>query len=118
MNFDCIKFEPHNSRLIEIIVSVATILQTILHLSVQQNPILFIVKCFRLSTRFLKMASFPFAGLKKQFNKANQFMTERITGVEGTKLDNDFQVEFVKLLKKENNMKKFIPIPFKVQDLM
>ncbi len=38
------------------------------------------------------MASFPFAGLKKQFNKANQFMTERITGVEGTKLDNDFQV--------------------------
>ena len=37
------------------------------------------------------MASFPFSGLKKQFNKANQFMTERITGVEGTKLDNDFQ---------------------------
>jgi hypothetical protein len=37
------------------------------------------------------MASFPFSGLKKQLNKANQFMTERITGVEGTKLDNDFQ---------------------------
>ena len=39
----------------------------------------------------ITMASFPFSGLKKQFNKANQFMTERITGVEGTKLDNDFQ---------------------------
>ena len=36
------------------------------------------------------MAFLP--GLKKQFNKANQFMSERITGVEGTKLDNDFQV--------------------------
>lgn len=35
------------------------------------------------------MAFLP--GLKKQFNKANQFMTERITGVEGTKLDNEFQ---------------------------
>ncbi len=35
------------------------------------------------------MAFLP--GLKKQFNKANQFMSERITGVEGTKLDNDFQ---------------------------
>ena len=34
------------------------------------------------------MAFLP--GLKKQFNKANQFMTERITGVEGTKLDNEF----------------------------
>ncbi len=28
--------------------------------------------------------------MKKQFNKANQFMTERITGAEGTNLDNDF----------------------------
>jgi hypothetical protein len=37
------------------------------------------------------MASFPFSGLKKQLNKANQFMTERITGVEGTKLDTEFQ---------------------------
>jgi len=35
------------------------------------------------------MAFLP--GLKKQFNKANQYMTERITGVEGTKMDNDFQ---------------------------
>ncbi len=35
------------------------------------------------------MAFLP--GLKKQFNKANQFMSERITGVEGTKLDGDFQ---------------------------
>ncbi len=35
------------------------------------------------------MAFLP--GLKKQLNKANQFMSERITGVEGTKLDNDFQ---------------------------
>jgi endophilin-A len=34
------------------------------------------------------MAFLP--GLKKQFNKANQFMSERITGVEGTKLDSDF----------------------------
>ena len=31
-----------------------------------------------------------FAGLKKQINKANQFMNEKIGGVEGTKLDNDF----------------------------
>ncbi|XP_071518236.1 endophilin-A isoform X2 [Panulirus ornatus] len=31
-----------------------------------------------------------FAGLKKQFNKANQFMNEKIGGVEGTKLDEDF----------------------------
>ncbi|XP_069940252.1 endophilin-A isoform X7 [Cherax quadricarinatus] len=31
-----------------------------------------------------------FAGLKKQFNKANQFMNEKIGGVEGTKLDDDF----------------------------
>ena len=38
------------------------------------------------------MASFPFAGLKKQLNKANQYVSERImTGVEGTKLDNEFQ---------------------------
>ncbi|KAL5242405.1 hypothetical protein ACI65C_009815 [Semiaphis heraclei] len=31
-----------------------------------------------------------FAGLKKQINKANQYMTEKIGGVEGTKLDVDF----------------------------
>ncbi|XP_037791021.1 endophilin-A-like isoform X5 [Penaeus monodon] len=31
-----------------------------------------------------------FAGLKKQINKANQFMNEKIGGVEGTKLDDDF----------------------------
>lgn len=35
------------------------------------------------------MAFLP--GLKKQFNKANQFMSERITGVEGTKLDPEFE---------------------------
>jgi ribosomal protein S3AE len=35
--------------------------------------------------------AFPFAGLKKQLNKANQYMSERITGVEGTKLNNEFQ---------------------------
>jgi len=34
------------------------------------------------------MAFLP--GLKKQINKANQFMSERISGVEGTKLDDDF----------------------------
>jgi endophilin-A len=34
------------------------------------------------------MAFLP--GLKKQLNKANQYMSERITGVEGTKLDSDF----------------------------
>eukprot|EP00088_Acartia_fossae_P001851 TRINITY_DN10723_c0_g1_i3.p1 TRINITY_DN10723_c0_g1~~TRINITY_DN10723_c0_g1_i3.p1 ORF type:complete len:569 (+),score=161.34 TRINITY_DN10723_c0_g1_i3:145-1851(+) len=34
------------------------------------------------------MAFLP--GLKKQINKANQFMSEKITGVEGTKLDDDF----------------------------
>lgn len=33
-----------------------------------------------------------FSGLKKQFNKANQYVSERISGVEGTKLDNDFQL--------------------------
>ncbi|XP_066590944.1 endophilin-A isoform X6 [Prorops nasuta] len=31
-----------------------------------------------------------FAGLKKQINKANQYMTEKIGGAEGTKLDVDF----------------------------
>jgi len=36
------------------------------------------------------MAFLP--GLKKQINKANQFMSEKITGVEGTKLDDDFVV--------------------------
>ncbi|KAK8387980.1 hypothetical protein O3P69_020109 [Scylla paramamosain] len=36
------------------------------------------------------MAFSGFAGLKKQFNKANQFMNEKIGGVEGTKLDHDF----------------------------
>ena len=35
--------------------------------------------------------AFPFAGLKKQLNKANQYMSERISGVEGTKLNNEFQ---------------------------
>jgi len=35
------------------------------------------------------MAFLP--GLKKQLNKANQFMSEKISGVEGTKLDDDFQ---------------------------
>lgn len=29
-------------------------------------------------------------GLNKQINKANQLFSERVTGVEGTKLDNDF----------------------------
>jgi len=32
-------------------------------------------------------------GLKKQINKANQFMSEKITGVEGTKLDDDFHTQ-------------------------
>ncbi|CAG7823675.1 unnamed protein product [Allacma fusca] len=31
-----------------------------------------------------------FAGLKKQINKANQFVNEKIGGVEGTKLDEEF----------------------------
>jgi len=35
------------------------------------------------------MAFLP-KGLTKQINKANQFMSERISGVEGTKLDDDF----------------------------
>ena len=29
-------------------------------------------------------------GLKKQINKANQYMSEKISGDEGTKLDDDF----------------------------
>lgn len=35
------------------------------------------------------MAFFP--GLKKQLNKANQFMSEKIGGVEGTKLNEEFK---------------------------
>ena len=31
------------------------------------------------------------SGLKKQFTKANQFMAEKVTGAEGTKLDDEFQ---------------------------
>ena len=31
-----------------------------------------------------------FAGLKKQINKANQYMNEKIGGAEGTKLDDEF----------------------------
>ncbi|KAL0271647.1 UNVERIFIED_CONTAM: hypothetical protein PYX00_008674 [Menopon gallinae] len=31
-----------------------------------------------------------FAGLKKQINKANQYVTEKMGGAEGTKLDDDF----------------------------
>ncbi|XP_021960263.1 endophilin-A isoform X2 [Folsomia candida] len=31
-----------------------------------------------------------FSGLRKQINKANQYMTEKIGGVEGTRLDDDF----------------------------
>ncbi|XP_037033253.1 endophilin-A isoform X1 [Bradysia coprophila] len=31
-----------------------------------------------------------FAGLKKQINKANQYVTEKMGGAEGTKLDHDF----------------------------
>nr|CAX73554.1 SH3-domain GRB2-like 1 [Schistosoma japonicum] len=30
------------------------------------------------------------AGLKKQLNKANQFMSEKIGGAEGTKLDDEY----------------------------
>jgi endophilin-A len=38
-----------------------------------------------------KVANMAFLpGLKKQINKANQFMSEKISGVEGTKLDDDF----------------------------
>jgi len=36
-------------------------------------------------------------GLKKQINKANQFMSEKITGVEGTKLDDDFHTQEKKM---------------------
>jgi len=39
--------------------------------------------------QIVTMAFLP--GLKKQINKANQYMTERITGVEGTRLDTEFQ---------------------------
>lgn len=35
-------------------------------------------------------ATMAFAGLKKQINKANQYMTEKMGGAEGTKLDVDF----------------------------
>jgi endophilin-A len=31
-----------------------------------------------------------FAGLKKQINKCNQYVTEKMGGAEGTKLDLDF----------------------------
>ena len=31
-------------------------------------------------------------GLKKQINKANQYMSEKVSGVEGTKLDDDFYI--------------------------
>ena len=36
------------------------------------------------------MAFFNLKGFNKQINKANQFLSERVTGVEGTKLDNEF----------------------------
>ncbi|XP_029659964.1 endophilin-A isoform X7 [Formica exsecta] len=35
-------------------------------------------------------STMAFAGLKKQINKANQYMTEKMGGAEGTKLDVDF----------------------------
>ena len=31
-----------------------------------------------------------FAGFKKQINKANQYVTEKMGGAEGTKLDDEF----------------------------
>jgi len=31
-----------------------------------------------------------FAGLKKQINKANQYVTEKMGAAEGTKMDDDF----------------------------
>ena len=36
------------------------------------------------------MAFFNLKGFNKQINKANQYLSERVTGVEGTKLDNEF----------------------------
>lgn len=41
-------------------------------------------KAFKIST------GMAFAGLKKQINKANQYVTEKMGGAEGTKLDLDF----------------------------
>ncbi|CAB3991668.1 endophilin, partial, partial [Paramuricea clavata] len=32
-----------------------------------------------------------FAGFKKQWNKANQFMSEKVGSVKGTQLDEEFQ---------------------------
>ncbi|CAG7722900.1 unnamed protein product [Allacma fusca] len=45
-----------------------------------------------------------FAGLKKQINKANQYMNEKIGGAEGTKLDDDF----VEMEKKTDSMLELI----------
>ncbi|XP_064609012.1 endophilin-A3-like isoform X2 [Liolophura sinensis] len=45
-----------------------------------------------------------FAGLKKQFNKANQYMSEKIGGAKGTELDD----EFIEMERKTDVMGKLV----------
>ncbi|XP_068233703.1 endophilin-A [Palaemon carinicauda] len=63
-----------------------------------------------------------FAGLKKQINKANQFMNEKIGGVEGTKLDDEFvEMERVTpsasaLIECGESMKQIADIKYNLDD--
>lgn len=56
--------------------------------ALQENIVVIYLGLIFRRNKGIKMAYLT--GLKKQINKANQFLSEKVSGVEGTKLDDDF----------------------------
>ena len=52
-----------------------------------------------------------FAGLRKQINKANQYVSEKMGGAEGTKLDDEF-TEMERVSAATTELCKDVPCPY------